>query len=107
VEKGGEAQKGKEKVRDCCSCHCWAPASGRHLQSLSAQVLVLCGHLGHPRSREEAKSQQNKKKKAIPFTKEKVKKQLHLQTVFAQGAGSQQRLSHTQGRRTQTLLHPL
>lgn len=81
VEKGGEAQKGKEKARDCCSCHCWAPASGRHLQSLSVQVLVLCGHLGHPRSREKAKSQQNKKK-PTPFTTEKVKKQLHLQTVF-------------------------
>lgn len=61
AEKGGEAQKGKEKARGCCSCRCWAPESGLRLQSLSGQALVPCGHLGHPKSREETKPQQSKK----------------------------------------------
>lgn len=42
---------------------------------------MLCGHLGHPRSKEKAKSQQDKKKPS-PSTTEKVRKQLHLQMVF-------------------------
>lgn len=55
AEKGGEALRGKEKARGCCSCHCWAPESGPHLQSLSGQAPVPCGHPGHPKSREETK----------------------------------------------------
>lgn len=60
VERGGEAQKGKEKERGCCSCCCWAPNSGTRLQSLSGQVPEPCDHLGHPGSREEAKSERSK-----------------------------------------------
>lgn len=71
VEKGGEAPRGKEKARGCCSC-CWAPESGLHLQSLSGQAPVPCGHLGHPKSREETKPEQSKE----PFHQQRNVRQL-------------------------------